>query len=264
MTGAPVGFVVADHGPVRVLRLSRPERLNAVTDTMLDSLADHVERAPHGVRCLVLTGEGRAFCSGADLQPDGSDPDGSTSSAGVATVVAGNRLVRALRDTPLPVVAALNGATVGIGVSVALACDLVVAADSAYVLLPFTGIGLLPDGGATALVAASVGRALALSLTLRPRRVAAEEALRMGLLHEVVAGDELDRHVLDLAQALADGSGAALAATKRAVNAATLQGLDDALERELREQAVLVQGADFAEAVAAFREKRPPRFHPGG
>ena len=253
------GFESRRDGPVLTLTLSRPQRLNAVTDVMLDRLADSVESIDHEVRALVLTGAGRAFCAGADLVATSAGDDGSAPT-GRSTVVAANRLVRAIVRCPAPVVAAVNGPAVGVGASLALACDVVVAARSAYLLLPFTDIALLPDGGATALLAASIGRNRALALSLVPERTMAEEAMRMGVVHRVVDDETLTAEAHDLATRLSRGSQSALAATKSAINTATLPHLDDAFERELASQSMLIDRPDFAEAVAAFGERRPPRF----
>jgi enoyl-CoA hydratase len=208
------------------------------------------------VRAVVLTGSGRAFSAGADL--GASSGPGSPPSAG--TVVAANRLARALREARQPVIAAVNGPAVGVGCSIALACDLVVAADSSYFLLAFVNIGLMPDGGATALVPANVGRARAMEMALLGERVPAATALDWGLIHRVVPSGELADFVDALAARLAAGPPKALAATKRAVNEATLGSLEAALDRELDGQSALLAGADFAEGVAAFGQKRPPTF----
>jgi enoyl-CoA hydratase len=165
-----------------------------------------------------------------------------------------------VRDSPLPVIAAVNGPVVGVGASLVLVCDVILASSTAYFLLPFADIGLVPDGGATALLAAAVGRNRALAASLLPERMSADDAHRLGIVHRVVEPDSLAADAAALAERFAAGAGAALAATKAAINASTLAHLDDALERELAAQRHLLETADFAEAVAAFAEKRPPRF----
>jgi enoyl-CoA hydratase len=261
MTGsAQDGFVSERDGDVLTITLARPERLNAVTDVLLDRLADHVLEHGHVVRAIVLTGQGRAFCAGADLTIEATPPPDGARPAGISTVLAANRLVLALRDCPAPIVAAVNGPAVGVGASLVLVSDVVLAARSAYILLPFTGIALLPDGGATALLAASVGRNRAMALSLCPERTTAEDAMRMGIVHRVVDDDALAGEAQTLAMRLATGARHALAATKAAVNAATLGHLEAALERELDSQSELVQAPDFSEAVTAFADRRPPEF----
>lgn len=260
---APAGteqIAVRREGAVLRITLNRPHVLNAVTEESLADLADLVEEAGQDddVRVVVLTGAGRAFSSGADL--GGGPGAGADRPPGTETLVTANRLARALRACPQPVVAAVNGPAAGVGCSIALACDLVVASESAYFLLAFVNIGLMPDGGATALVPANVGRARAMRMALLGERIGAATAVDWGLVYRAVPAEELDAAVEELVATLAAGPPRALAATKRAVNDATLGQLDPALERELEGQSVLLRTADFAEAVVAFGEKRRPRF----
>jgi enoyl-CoA hydratase len=251
---------VSRSGAVLTITINRPERLNSVTTEVLDDLAELVVEAGADpeVRVVVVTGAGRAFSSGADLK--GGNASAPDAPPGTDTIVAGNRFVRALRSIPQPTIAAVNGLAVGIGCSVALGCDLVVASDKAYFLLSFTSIGLMPDGGATALVPASLGRARAMAMALVPERVPAADALAWGLIYRVVPGDELASTVDSLTSRLAEGAPLALAATKHAVNEATLTQLEGAFQREMDGQSELLKTADFFEAVAAFGEKRPPKF----
>ncbi|GAA3395103.1 enoyl-CoA hydratase [Cryptosporangium minutisporangium] len=249
---------VQRDGAALTISLNRPERLNAVTAAVLNDLADLIEEAAADaeVRVIVLTGAGRAFSAGADLKSRqaGEGPPGTD------TIVAGNRVIRALRDARQPTIAAVNGPAVGIGCSLALACDLVLSSADAYFLLSFTSIGLMPDGGATALVPTSIGRARAMAMALVPERIPAAEALAWGLIYKVVDAGELDASVKALTDRLSTGAPLALAATKRAINASTLTALEEALGRELENQGRLLQTSDVAEAVVAFVEKRPPKF----
>lgn len=246
------------RGAVLEVRLTRPDRLNAVTADGLDDLADLLEEAAEDpdVRVVVLSGEGRAFCSGADLGEEDLDDAGP----GTATVLAANRVVRALREMPQPTIAAVHGPAAGVGVSLALGCDLLVASDTAYFFLVFTNVGLMPDGGATALVPASLGRSRAMQLALVPERVPAETARDWGIVHRVVPAGDLDRAVSELVDRLLAGAPRAYAATKRAINDATLSGLEAAMQAEVSGQADLLERQDFREAVAAFAEKRKPVF----
>jgi enoyl-CoA hydratase len=239
---------------VLTITLNRPERLNAVTADQLADLADLLEETADDarVRVVVLTGAGRAFSSGADISP-GADPD-------PATVDSANRVVATMQRMPQPTIAWINGVAAGVGCSLALGADLVVAADTAYLLLPFTSIGLMPDGGATALVPASVGRARAMGMALLAERVPAPLAYEWGLVTKVVPTDQLAGEVERLARKLADGAPLALAQTKFAVNAATMGSLAPAMQRERREQEVLLGSDDFREGVTAFGERRPPKF----
>lgn len=245
-----------DDGILRVT-LNRPARMNAVKTESLDAIAEAFEKyaGDPAVRAAVLTGVGRGFCSGADIA--GRDLSAPPSAD---TIDAANRVAAAIRAFPRPVVGAVNGVAAGVGVSLALACDLTVAKESGYFLLAFTKIGLMPDGGASALVAASIGRARALKMALLAERLPATEALAAGLIAEVYADDEFDGAVETLVQRLADGPSAAFAATKHAINDATLTELDNAFGRERSGQLELLGGPDFAEGVSAFQEKRTANF----
>jgi len=264
VTSADIGEMVVRHeGDLLTIILNRPERLNAVTAEVVTDLADLLEETGEDerVRVVVVTGAGRAFSSGADLgtsrRPDAS---GAGAPPGVATLLAVNRVVRTLRTMRQPVVAAVNGPAVGVGCSLALGCDLVVAAESAYFLLSFTSIGLMPDGGATAVVPAAIGRARAMAMALVPEPVSAATARGWGMIYQVVPDDQLATTVQRLTDRLAAGAPLALAAAKRAVNAASLAQLDAALLTELDGQGELLATADFREAVTAFGDRRPPVF----
>ena len=239
------------------LTLNRPDRLNALTEAMSDALAGEVEaaRARDEVRVVVLGGAGGSFCAGADV--GGAD---AHERFDVTALDRANRVTRALVSLDKPVVASVSGVAAGVGCSMALACDLVVAAESASFLLAFSRIGLMPDGGASATVAASVGRARAMRMALLGERLPAREAYEAGLVSHLVADDELGGTVDELATRLAAGPPLSYAATKKAVNAATLGHLDEALERERTGQSILLRTDDAAEGMRAFGEKRRPRF----
>jgi enoyl-CoA hydratase len=245
-----------DDGVLR-LTMNRPARLNAMTAALGDRLAEEVEHAAarDDVRVVLLSGAGNAFSSGAELT--GADPHEDFD---VTSLDRANRIVRAIVALPQPCVAAVQGVAAGVGCSTALACDLVVAAESASFLLAFSRIGLMPDGGATATVAASVGRARAMRLALLGEALSAGDAYAAGLVSHLVADADLDVTVAGLLARLAAGPSLALTATKRAVNAATLGGLHEALERERTGQTLLLRTQDAAEGMRAFVEKRPPRF----
>ena len=257
MTPTSTGVDVRLDGAALWLTLQRPERYNALTGEMVAVLTAELRAAQsrEEVRVVVLTGAGRAFCAGADLGgPDAQDNyDGDS-------VDGANALVRAVLELDTPVVCGLNGVAAGVGVPLALACDLVVAAASASLTLAFTGIGLMPDGGASALVAAAVGRARAMRLALLSERLGAEEAHAAGLVSHVAADADHHAALADVVARLAAGPPLAQAATKRAVNAATLDGLEAAFARERAGQAVLLRTADAAEGMRAFAERRPPVF----
>lgn len=254
------GLEVRLDGAALWVRMDRPEAHNALTWEMADALAETLEGvvARDDVRVVVLAGTDSAFCTGADL----SDPD-AVDHLGPEALDRANRIIRAVVRLDRPVVAAVRGVAAGVGCSIAFAADLAVAAESASFWLAFGRIGLMPDGGATATIAASVGRARALRMALLNEPMSGRQAHEAGLVSHVAADDAFDEEVATLVRRLERGAPLAQAATKRALNAATLGGLDEALERERTGQSVLLRTADAAEGVAAFRERRRPDFHGG-
>ncbi|MCD1285461.1 MULTISPECIES: enoyl-CoA hydratase-related protein [unclassified Brevibacterium] len=244
-------ILTESHDGIITVTINRPESLNALTAESIAGLRDALAAAG-SARALILTGNDRSFSSGADLQ-------GSVQDGGLGLDEA-NRVIRSLIDLPIPTIAAVSGPAAGIGCSLALACDYTVMSEESYLMLAFTKIGLMPDGGATALVAASAGRHRALKMALTAQKVWAREALDWGLASEVTpAGTQLTR-ARELAGAWAQGAPLAFAASKEAINQATLTELDGAFDRELDGQTRLRASADFAEGVAAFIEKRGPKF----
>jgi enoyl-CoA hydratase len=239
------------------LTLNRPEVYNALTAEMADEVAALVEGAAarDDVRVIVVTGTGPAFSTGADIS--GVD---AHEHFDVTALDRANRIVRAIVAVDKPVVAAVNGIAAGVGCSAALAADIIVAAESASFLLAFARIGLMPDGGATATVAASVGRARAMRMALLAEPLTAREAYDAGLVTHLAGDEEFTATVDKIVSRLAAGPPLAYAASKRAVNAATLARLDDALERERTGQTILLGTADAAEGMRAFGEKRRPAF----
>lgn len=249
--------VTSREGVLRI-RFNRPEVHNALSPAMSDELAATVEGATarSDVGVVLITGTGRAFCSGADLS--GQD---AHENFDVTALDRANRITRAIVGTDKPVVASVNGVAAGVGCSIALACDLVVAAESASFLLAFARVGLMPDGGASATVAASVGRARAMRMALLAEPMSSREAYDAGLVSHQAADAELAAVTDDVVRRLAAGAPLAQAATKKAVNAATLAQLEPALEAERRGQTVLLRTEDAAEGMRAFGEKRAPDFH---
>lgn len=251
---AVAGLLVVREGNVLRLTFDKPDRLNALTADMIHAASDAVDAAAgEGTRVIVLTGSGRAFSSGADVGPDGAAP-------GFDTLDAANRFTLALTSSPLPVIAAVNGIAAGVGCSFALAADITVARESAAFMLAFTKIGLMPDGGASLLVPAAVGRARAARMALLAEKVSATQAADWGLIAEVVADDAFEARIEELVEQLAAGAPLAYAATKRVLRAATLADLPAILDAERAGQGPLLESADFAEGIAAFQEKRPARF----
>jgi enoyl-CoA hydratase len=251
------GLDIRTAAGVLRLTLDRPDRLNAMTAAMSDGLAAELEGAAtrDDVRVVLLAGAGGAFSSGADV----SGPD-AHEGFDVTSLDRASRIIRAVTGLDKPVVAAVDGVAAGVGCSTALACDLVVASPRASFLLAFARIGLMPDGGATATVAASVGRARAMRMALLGEALGARAAYDAGLVSHLTGEDDFTATVEGLLTRLAAGPPLSYAATKKAVNAATLAHLHDALERERTGQTILLRTADVAEGMRAFGEKRPPVF----
>jgi 2-(1,2-epoxy-1,2-dihydrophenyl)acetyl-CoA isomerase len=239
------------------IRLSRPEKMNAINTPLrraLEAAIKDAERDPE-VRAVVLIGSGRAFCAGADV----AELRDRTVTLPEIRAEYETGLGR-LRTMPKPTIAAVNGVAAGIGVSLALACDLRYAAPEASFVEAFVNIGLTVDGGATWLLPRLVGTGRALELFYTGRPLGAEEAERWGLVNRVVPADQLEASVRELAQRLAQGPSLALGAIKRSVNYALGASFEETLDFEFRLQEVQMEHQDFAEGVAAFLEKRPARF----
>lgn len=240
--------------------LNRPDSLNSLTRPMLDGIADALQTAASDarVKAVRLAGAGRGFCSGAGI----SDDDQAQKSVdGPASVLdAANRAVRSIVNLPQPVVAAVHGPAAGLGVSLALACDVVLASENAFFMLAFTKIGLMPDGGASALVAAAIGRIRANRMALLAERIPAGEAFDWGLVSAVHSADEFDAEVDKVITKLVSGPAVALRKTKHAINTATLTEFEPALEREREGQLTLLTSPDFIEGITAFQQRRPAKF----
>lgn len=245
------------EGGILRITINRPKRMNALDLGTMGALRDAVAAAgtDERVRTIVLTGEGTAFCTGADLAAAGANPTDPN-----VVMDTANSLIRAIVESPVPVVAAVNGPAAGVGVSIAVAADLTYAAESAYFLLAFVNIGLMPDGGSSMLIPAAIGRARAAEMALLGERVSAADAAHYGLVARTLPDGELTAHVDAVAARTARGPRRALALTKQALNNATLPALDDALALEKTGQVELLASADFAEGAMAVLQKRRPEF----
>lgn len=254
-------LTVALEGPVLSVTFNRPDSLNSLTEAMLTTLAETLEQAASDprVRVVRLGGAGRGFCSGAGISAE----DQAAQAAGPSIdglLVAANRAVLSIAALPKPVVAVVHGPAAGVGVSLALVSDVVLASEEAFFMLAFTKIGLMPDGGATALVAAAVGRIRAMRMALLAERIPASTAFDYGLVSAVHPAGELAGAADAVIATLAAGPAGALRHTKQAVNAATLTELDAAIGRETEGQRILLVSNDFAEGTRAFQQRRPPDF----
>ena len=244
---------------VATVTLNRPDALNALTVPMKEALLAAFRRLERekAVRAAILTGAGRAFCAGQDLR-ERLEPDAAP--LGVEVRERYNPIIRAMRGLPKPIIGAINGVAAGAGASIAMACDIRIASDAASFALAFGRVGLVPDSGATWFLPRLVGAARAAELALLNDSVGAEDALRLGLVARVVAADQLAAEAKAIAARLADGAPRAIALTKRALNAAWDHDLEAALEYEAHLQDLAGRTKDHAEGLAAFMEKRPPRF----
>src|SRR4051794_26565277 len=247
---------------VATLTLDRPQAMNAWDNDLAAAMKSALEEVTRddAVRAVVITGNGRAFSAGADLK-SGFDPtpEGHPD-LGQALRTRYHPIILGIREMPKPVIAAVNGVAAGIGCSLALACDLVIAAESAYFLLAFVNIGLVADGGSSFLIPERIGFARAAEMAMLGERVPAATALGWGLINRVVPDDELRGDVAALAARLAAGPTRSYAGTKRQLNAWMFARMEEQLELEATIQHELAASGDFAEGVRAFVEKRPARF----
>jgi 2-(1,2-epoxy-1,2-dihydrophenyl)acetyl-CoA isomerase len=250
---------VESVGAIRVLTIQRPQARNALTRPVLDGLRTALDAASgDDARCVVLTGAGGHFCSGADLRQNLiDDPNLGDHLEGYMDEFHG--LVRAIVRCEKPTIAMMDGAAVGFGADLAFACDLRVASDRAYVQEKFVKIGLMPDGGGTFWLPRLVGTARAMQMILLAEKVEAAELHRLGVVARVVPSAELREATLSIARDLAHGPPLAFAAIKRSLYA-SWGSVEDALLRERTEQLKLLRSSDSMEGVAAWMQKREPRF----
>src|ERR1700687_4537995 len=250
------------EGPVGILTLNHPEVMNAVSPEMLGGLMqaiDAIEDVKNGMRCVVMTGAGRGFCAGANLQ-HGS---GGSRDAGLVLETLYHPFLRPLRELPIPLVTAVNGAAAGVGMSFALMGDLVLCARSAYFLQAFRRIGLVPDGGSTWILPRLIGKVRAMELSLLGEKLPAETALQWGLVNRVYDDGELIDKAKTLATDLANGPHKALSLIRRLYWESLDNSYEEQLNLECQSQRIAGSSEDFREGVRAFIEKRPAKFKGG-
>ena len=265
----------AIDGHVAKITLNRPQRLNAAPPQMFAEIHQVLNALPGlGARALLMTGEGRAFCSGADLQANASAAANSGADAGspsVPTVNRGERSYKALTETygptmlalsklGIPVVTAVNGAAAGIGCSLALAGDFTLAGKSAYFLQAFVNIGLVPDGGSSWMLTRLVGKARATEMMLLGERISAEKAEQWGLIYRAVEDADLQAQALALAERLASGPTVALGLMRQGLAGALEQTYADALHAEAKHQSIAANSLDAREGGEAFLQRRKAVF----
>ena len=251
------------RGGAAKIELNRPETRNAWNDQFSVDLLAAIRAVTEdpGVRAVMITGAGRGFSSGADLKASIADsPDGGPPNVYRRLTERYHPIIVGVREMPKPVVAAVHGAAAGIGASLALACDLIVAAESAYFLLAFVNIGLVPDGGSSLLVPARVGFARAAEMSLLGERIGARQAADWGLINRAWPDEEFPARSDELITRLAAGPTKSYAGAKRQLNSWLYDRMAAQLELEARIQQEMAGSADFTEGVMAFAEKRQPQF----
>lgn len=257
---ATVEYTTTDR--VGWITLNRPEALNAWTVELGNDIRGALDAAAvdPDVRAIVLTGAGRAFSSGADLKSGGVFDERGKPDVRTPLREVYNPLIHRVRTVAKPVVAAVNGPAVGIGCSLALACDLILAAESAYFLLAFVNIGLGLDGGASQTLTARVGHTRAFEIAYLGERIGAAQAYQWGLVNRVLPDAELTEAVHELTARLAAGPPGSYAAIKRTINHGAYAGFEELLDLEAEVQQERAASADFMEGVMAFMQKRSPEF----
>ncbi len=247
----------ANDAGIARLTLNRPDVLNGMNAEMRAEVRDAVTRAGDEARVLVITGAGRGFCSGQDL---GGETDVTQFDLREILKREYEPMLRAIHDCPIPTIAAVNGPAAGAGANVALACDVVIAAERAFFMQAFSLIGLIPDAGGTYILPRNIGFARAMGAALFADRISARQAADWGLIWEMVPDDEFEARVNQRAETLAKGPTKAYRLIKQAIRASFDNDLDAQLALEAELQGEAGKSRDFAEGVQAFNEKRKPRF----
>jgi 2-(1,2-epoxy-1,2-dihydrophenyl)acetyl-CoA isomerase len=248
---------------VGIITLNRPDKLNAFNDELTFSLQDALKEMEkdNAVRAIVITGAGRGFCSGQDLQSRSISQDmGQRPSLGDSIRRRYNPIVIKIRRMEKPIIAAVNGVAAGAGASLAFACDLRIASVTTNFIQSFTKVGLVPDSGSTFMLPRLIGVTKAFELMLTADKLDAADALRLGLVNKVVPAEQVLSEAVAMAETLAAGPTKAFGLTKRAVNRAIFSDLEDLLEYEASLQEIAGRSDDFQEGVKAFVEKRQPAY----
>lgn len=258
MSFKKIAYEVSDD--IATIAFNDPKTLNAAGMDTVEELSLALEQAGDEARCTIITGNGRGFCSGANLSSNpGEQPKGKPD-AGKGLDTHYNPFIKAMRTHPHPIISAVNGAAAGVGCSIALMGDFIIAGESGYFLQAFRRIGLVPDGGSTFLLPRLVGRAKAMEMTLFGDKVFADQALEWGMINKVVPDDQLMAEARTYAKRLAEGPTQALALIRDLVWQAEDNDFDSQLQAERFAQRTAGRQPDFKEGVKAFLEKRPANF----
>jgi 2-(1,2-epoxy-1,2-dihydrophenyl)acetyl-CoA isomerase len=245
---------------VATARMNQPDSLNAMTATLGSELLDAIHRASKEARALVIGGNGRAFSAGANLNQLTFELDDPQRDIGIGLETTFNPMMETLRDYPIPVITAVKGAAAGIGCSIALMGDLIIAGTSAYFLQAFRHVGLVPDGGSAYILTHAIGRVRAMEMMLLGQKYPAQKALESGLITRLVEDDEVDSTAAALAAELAAGPAVSLRGIRRAAWAAYETSFSEQLNHERAQQRIATRTNDFVEGVKAFRARRKPNF----
>lgn len=246
-------------GGVARIALNDPATLNAGSETMGRELVAALDRASHEARAILLTGEGKGFCSGANLSDAKAMLDDPMRDVGALLDIAFNRVIVAMKNSPLPIVTAVRGPAAGVGCGIATAGDIIVCGEGSYFLQAFRNVGLVSDGGSSWLLSRAIGRVRALQMMLLGERIYGQQALDWGLVTKLVPDDEVESAAMEIAQGLATGP-ASLALIKRNAWAAEDASLETAMQNERLAQRDASRTEDFVEGVTAFGAKRKPEF----
>ena len=260
MTFTTIEFVIEDA--LARLTLNRPDKLNCFNAQMHEEVREAMKtvRRDDSIRCLLVSGNGRGFCAGQDLSDRNVAPDAESPDLGESLEQKYNPLIRSLVKLEKPVICAVNGVAAGAGANIALACDIVIAAESAKFIQSFCNIGLVPDSGGTWTLPRLVGRARALGMALLGERISARQAEDWGLIWKCVADEELASTAERMARHLATQPTRGLGLIKRAMLASSDNSLDDQLDLERDLQRLAGRSEDYREGVSAFMNKREPEF----
>ena len=255
-------IVLSKKEGIATIRLNQPESLNSFTKKMLSEITEALEDAKSDakVRVIVITGTGRAFCTGQNLKERGETQNKASVDLGKSLKEKYVPIVSAIRESKKPVIGAINGIAAGAGANVALSCDLVIAKQSASFLQAFTRIGLMPDAGGTFFMTRNSGRQRAMGMALLAEPVPAQTAEAWGLIWKSVPDENFDQEIRDISEKLASGPTLAYAKTKEAILRAETTEFDKAINFECDLQSILGKSDDYSEGVAAFKEKRKANF----